>query len=270
MGIKKFKTSSISSGYKRSSSWDINSYVFPKTSEMMSWFDASDPETIVLNGSNVLTWKDKGNVRFDLTNTVSGCQPAFVQNGLNGRSIITFDGTDDFLINASGAVAYDRPFGTFAVIRPNVSISGYSAIVFSGSNQGIAGASDAHFYFIEGGRHAYWTGQRSIHAMTTLPSQNVWHLVYTGMTAGGILTIRVNQINQSLAYSGVTVYDNLDTADTAPISRKYNNPVVGKHPAPNNASFFNGSVAEILNFNKAMTSQEILDVENYLKAKWGV
>lgn len=272
MSVKSFKNSSIFSGTKKTNLWDASSYGFPFTSNLMSWFDASDQSCFTLSGSSVVRWKDKGNFKADLWQTSSSNRPILQQNILNGRSVVTFDGTDDYIMNRSSTRTLDRPFATFALVRLNIPVGSTSAIVFSGSGNGPAGASDAHFYFLEQGRHAYWTGGRSLHAMTTLPVQNAWHLVYTGQTASGIISMRVNQIAQTIQYSGVTAYDNLDTAGNPgqEITRRYNNPIIGRHPAQNNTSYYTGSVAEILIYNQEMTTQQIVDVENYLKAKWGV
>lgn len=270
--IKSFKSSSISNQLKRSNIADGNAYGFPFTSNLMSWFDASDPNSFTLSGSSVVEWKDKGNFISDLSQSATAARPTLQQNALNGKPIVTFDGTDDYLINRHGTQSLDRPFSTFAVARLNSSAPSISAIVFSGGVNGPAGASDAHFYFIENGRHAYWTGGRSLHAMTTLPVANAWHLIHTAQSANGIISMRVNQIAQTIQYSGVTPYDNLDTT-SGPAqleSRKYNNPIMGRHPAPNNLSHYPGSIAEVLIYNQEMNSQQILEVENYLKAKWGV
>lgn len=269
MSIKSFKSSSIYNGSKKSNMWDSSTYSFLYSSNLMSWFDASDPNSFTLSGNSIVTWKDKGPVQADLWQSSSDNRPTLSQNTLNGRSVVTFDGTNDYILNRSSTVAYDRPFATFALIRPTAVTTSLSCVIFSGSGNGPAGSSDAHFYFIEAGDHSYWTGEKSIHATTTKPSQNTWHLVYTGMNASGVVTMRVNQVNQALTFSSLA-YDNLDAAPTATTTRRYNNPIMGRHPAPNNSSFFPGNIAEILIYNKAMTSQEILDVENYLKTKWGV
>lgn len=267
MAFKKFKKSSIASGYKRSLSLDIDGYAFPKTPELLSWFDASDLNTFKLNGNSVVEWMDKGNYRSNMYQTTATAQPTLVSNGLNGKSIVTFDGTDDFLLNTYSTVAYDRPITTFVVSRPNVVPT--SHVVLSGSGQGPAGASDAHFYFIETGDHSYWTGAKSIHATTTRPSNGVWHLINTAMSSAGIVSMRVNQTSQALTY-GAAAYDGLDAAPLATEGRRFNNPTAGKHPASGNGSYFQGSIAEILVYNKQMTTQEIVDIENYLKSKWGV
>ena len=61
------------------------------------WLDADDASTITLNGGNVSQWSDKsGNARH-ATQASASAQPAYVAAGLNGKPIVSFDGTSDFL-----------------------------------------------------------------------------------------------------------------------------------------------------------------------------
>jgi hypothetical protein len=61
------------------------------------WLDADDASTITLNGSTVAQWNDKsGNARHASQATAAN-QPTRTLNGLGGRTVVTFDGTDDWL-----------------------------------------------------------------------------------------------------------------------------------------------------------------------------
>jgi len=61
------------------------------------WLDADDASTVILNGSTVSRWDDKsGNGRNAVQNTAAN-QPIYTLAGQNGRSVLTFDGSDDFM-----------------------------------------------------------------------------------------------------------------------------------------------------------------------------
>lgn len=61
------------------------------------WLDAADASTITLNGSTVSQWNDKsGNARHASQATAAN-QPTRTLNGLGGRTVLTFDGADDFM-----------------------------------------------------------------------------------------------------------------------------------------------------------------------------
>ena len=62
------------------------------------WLDASDTASITLNGSKVSTWQDKsGNSRHG-SQSNAALQPIYTNAGLNGRPVVTFDGTSTALL----------------------------------------------------------------------------------------------------------------------------------------------------------------------------
>jgi len=66
-------------------------------SGLAAWWDASDSDNVVLNGSNVSEWLDTSGNGRDLTQAVTGSQPEYDAVQINGLSTITFDGIDEFL-----------------------------------------------------------------------------------------------------------------------------------------------------------------------------
>ena len=65
------------------------------------WFDAADASTITLNGSAVSQWNDKSGGRRNIVQATALNQPAYTQNGLNSRAVVTFDGTSDRLLRTA-------------------------------------------------------------------------------------------------------------------------------------------------------------------------
>lgn len=59
------------------------------------WFDADDASTITLNGSNVSQWDDKSGNGRNATQATAANQPAYTTAGLNGKNVVTFDGSDN-------------------------------------------------------------------------------------------------------------------------------------------------------------------------------
>lgn len=67
------------------------------------WLDAADASTVTTVSGAVSQWNDKsGNARH-ATQSTSGSRPALTASGLGGLSVVTFDGTDDWL--TAGAAA---------------------------------------------------------------------------------------------------------------------------------------------------------------------
>ena len=76
------------------------------------WLDANDASTLFQdaakttpagNGDVVGAWGDKSGQGNDATQTTTAAKPTVQFNVLNGKSVLRFDGTDDFL--STGAFA---------------------------------------------------------------------------------------------------------------------------------------------------------------------
>lgn len=85
-------------------------------SALALWLDADDASTITLNGSTVSQWNDKsGNAR-NVSQATAANQPTLTASGLNGKPVLTFDGTD-WLFNANpGALIRNVAGGTVAAV----------------------------------------------------------------------------------------------------------------------------------------------------------
>ena len=80
--------------------------VYPWTPALLGadlalWLDAADADTITLNGSNVSQWDDKSGNGRNVSQAVAAQQPAY--DAVN--KIITFDGSNDYLFNATVGAA---------------------------------------------------------------------------------------------------------------------------------------------------------------------
>jgi hypothetical protein len=61
------------------------------------WLDASDASTITLSSGAVSQWSDKSGYARHATQATAGSRPVVTANGLASKSVITFDGSDDFM-----------------------------------------------------------------------------------------------------------------------------------------------------------------------------
>lgn len=59
------------------------------------WLDAEDSSTITLNGSTVSQWSDKSGNGRNAVRAAATNQPTYTTSGLNGKPVLTFDGTND-------------------------------------------------------------------------------------------------------------------------------------------------------------------------------
>lgn len=65
------------------------------------WLDAADVATVTLNGSTVSQWNDKSGNSRHVSQATASQQPTWNATGLNSKPILTFDGSNDVLLNAS-------------------------------------------------------------------------------------------------------------------------------------------------------------------------
>jgi hypothetical protein len=108
-------------------------------STLALWLDAEDAASITLNGSTVSQWNDKsGNARNVLQATAAN-QPTRTASGLNGKPVLTFDGTD-WLFNANpGALLRNVAGGTVAAVMnyTNFTIQRIPIAAMNGTGAGV-------------------------------------------------------------------------------------------------------------------------------------
>ena len=69
------------------------------------WLDAADASTVTTVSGAVSQWNDKsGNTR-NASQGTAGYRPAYSATGLNRKGIVSFDGTDDFMLTAAANYA---------------------------------------------------------------------------------------------------------------------------------------------------------------------
>lgn len=77
-------------------------------SALALWLDADDAATITLNGSTVSQWNDKSGNNRHAVQAVATSQPAYTPAGLNGKAVLTFDGSNDLFALSSGILLDDN------------------------------------------------------------------------------------------------------------------------------------------------------------------
>jgi len=65
--------------------------------DLALWLDAADASTVTLNGSTVSQWDDKSGNGRNASQATASLQPTYTTNGLNGKPVLSFDGSDDEL-----------------------------------------------------------------------------------------------------------------------------------------------------------------------------
>jgi hypothetical protein len=89
---------------------------------------------VVMDGSgNVVSWADQSGQGHDATQANSASRPTFVSNGLNGGPSLRFGGTGSFL-DVAGQVISSQQFTIMALVTDSGSATGYREIFSNWSN----------------------------------------------------------------------------------------------------------------------------------------
>ena len=86
------------------------------------WLDADESTTVTHSSNAVSQWSDKSGSGNDATQSTAANKPALTESGLNGKPVITFDGTNDSL--ASTSLNISQSYSIFLVAKTNNNATG--------------------------------------------------------------------------------------------------------------------------------------------------
>jgi hypothetical protein len=233
------------------------------------WLDGSDSSTITQSGGLISQWNDKSSNAYTFTATGSQ-RPTFTSNGLNNKSVVSFDGSSQYLVgtNTTGLnptswslfiVAYATGSATQCVIakrgNSNPADDAWGAAYISsksytrgrnlsgGSNNSLLNASGGLFVLGSSGNNGpVGSAQLTSSVMTDNSNQGYYF----------------NQINPATATAG-----SQSVAGAGQVT-------VGTLLQTTYLELLNGYIAEIILYSSALSNSDRQAVEGYLKAKWGI
>ena len=206
---------------------------------------ADDPA----DNSSVTTWSD---VSGNSNNATSSGTPTFqsdATNLINSQPVINFNGSSTFS-------SIDIRAGT----RPNITIFAVYKSRGSGNREGVWGVDDGGWdrFFL-----ARWVGNDGL-----ISAGNSANVTSSGVIGTATLITTIYKHNVS---SGSTVYRNGSLAvtltDQTNLTAAYTNLLIGSGGAGLN---FTGDIAEIIIFNQALTSANMITVNGYLNTKYSL
>ena len=218
-----------------------------QVSGLVLWLDA-DAITGLSDGNAVATWEDQSAEGNDLAQATADYRPTYQTGELNGKPVVRFDGSNDFLeVNSFASGTISQPNTVFMVVRDNVA-SG-NTYIFDGV------ASDA--------RHAAY--------FRTSPREMA---INCGAYNGGFAT--ATQGN----YHYITLVVNNGSSDSREDgSAKQTGVTYGTntlsgltlgcdYQQKSWSEYLNGEIAEFIIYDGEVSGADILEIEAYLVAKW--
>ncbi len=236
-------------------------------SNLVAWFETSLDSSFIGNeksdGTAISTWYDNNPdaaSKNNATQSTSTDKPTFTANVFNsGIPAIRFDGSSDYLV-FDGSSLVNSSYTIFVVEQrrssknDNYFISGST----SSANQNLT------------------LGYRSNSVATQAHYSN--DLNYSGIAAYSSPTSRIHTYSFNLAASqsnsgkrywingsGTSATNAANTSQTNPIT-SYAGAGFGKYIS----SYFDGDLAEVIIFNRNLSSEERLSVETYLGKKYNI
>jgi hypothetical protein len=264
MAISRASNSTIANGFpKYQKFWDQTTVLGPggvSSAGLHSWYDASNTSSITESGGDVTQWKDlSGNARHGVISG-GGSSPTTGSTTQNGKNVINFNGTNQFLIAPASITSnnltlfsvyrrnsgntYGRVFSLFPIGSNDYANT--SAIEVHSSAASFGGVTPP---FIGGYRNSAHIAGSTISYGTTY--------LFSATLNGG---------NWSQNNSGTIV---TGTTSTTLLNANQNNLGAGG-PGGGGDAFFTGFFGEQIIFTRVLSDEEITTVRNYLSSKWGV
>jgi hypothetical protein len=221
-------------------------------SGLAAWWDASDAASITTVSGAVSQWSDKSGNNVHATQTTANNRPSNSTQTLNGRAVMTFDGSND-IMSFTGTARTDET--QFVVVRNNMvaSVASTQQILSDASSGfGLAatikndGSTTSDLWAYCGGFSAGTTAARY-----QFPANNPF---------GPAVVSHI----RSSASGGVLRTDGVQRA-TCTTSNSYALAQISRASFP-----LNGYIAEIVIYSRALSVADVQRVERYLGAKWGL
>lgn len=239
----------------------------PVTEGLLAWFDSDDAATIDVtsDGDPVGEWKDKSGNALDATQTGLP-RPIYKTNILNGRPIIRFDSVDDFLDLGNVSQLEVDSFTIHAVCLHRTTLTAKTIFGWQFNNGADKAGAIIQFDLANKVKISAINQSNNFVTQATPTAFGIdTFYIITYKKDSAVVDIRVDGVVEVSAGLLATPVDYATTltktthigaanTDAGPVS-----------------FFFDGDIAELIFYDRALTSGEIDQIEkDYLSAKWGI
>ena len=231
-----------------------------KLPNLAAWWSADS--ITVGDGNPIETWTTNNNEYLYVTQPIADCRPILVNNVLNGKPVVRFDGVDDYLDGGDILNIGSEGATFFVIAKSNVSNAAYISKSLYGNQP--------NRYAIE--YDAQWS-----EGFLFLHHDNVTNnSIETEKNPFGnneMITVTVNNANKTnaLFINGFLIDSKAISglAMSSPFNfliGGYNN-TLGFTP-PQDEYYLDGDIAEIIIYDRPLSQLERQEIENYLRLKY--
>lgn len=245
----------------------VNPYVYASTAfsptdiaNIKLWLDASDTSTITSSSGKVSQWDDKSGNAHHVTQGVGALQPTTGSRTINGLNTIEYTGTEFLSRNDALSLTGNPNWTVFLVIRLDV-LGSFDTYFMVGESTPTATRNV--LYFSGGAAYAWrFNGGNEVYDVSVADSNDI--LLFERPAGGDIASSkfwRNGGTEQSATSSGNPTLSPSITDELTYVGGSFN--TIGTFAG------FDGILAEVIAYEKVLTSDEKNQVGNYLNEKWG-
>ena len=231
------------------------------------WLDGTNTNSVDVSGNIVERWSDLSPIsQGNATSNVVNYRPSYVTNGINGRNSLMFapNTNPNFLelglSTSANSISNNGDKTTFSVFQVSNNVpQGTGSFLYTGVDNG--NVMLEHWYK-DGNIHYKDNGTSTLNEDIGLATSTAIPCIST-----------MYRFNDSITHNLIT--DSTDETQsfdesniTPPAASIFNKFTIGARPG--GTKHFHGLIGEIIIYNKKLSAQEINDVQNYLKVKWGI
>lgn len=229
----------------------------------VAWFDMSDISAANMTASSGLVSKvlNKAGTNNNLQQATTSAQPKNNTRTLNGLPVLEFahDGTRNDIMIFDSNDPLDAPFTVFVVGQSDQNVPTIDQAFIGRQTAAISGQwvllRNGNFPIFQS--YLFGTGGDSGSTQTSNNNANIFTVWFQD---GDRLNFKLNNntATQGNIRSG---YDNTNSTKLA---------IGGSNGNNNLAASLDGIIAEIIIYNKVLSSSQITQVNQYLSRKWGI
>jgi hypothetical protein len=218
----------------------------PPVSGYTAWYDASDATSITLSAGAVSQWNDKSGNGYNLTQSTSARQPSTGTRTLNGRNVLAFNGTSDYLVRNSTPVL-TQP-NTVFVVAASDTVNAQQVVFDDGGSSGQSGGA------------------------VYISNDNKFHIYALGSVEVGNTNANTNPHCFSAVFNGTSSTLFVDGTQSGSSGDAGSQSMTGFSVGDFQDGFgwyWGGVVAEVVVYHSLLSDAQRQSVESYLRAKWG-